>query len=140
MATLSADKPRLFEYNEDPLLESVPAVTSDIIYEGAAIGDSSGYGRPLVGGDAFRGFAYANCDNSSGAAGAKNIKTRKQGTVRLSVTGVTAVTDEGSTVYATDDDTFTLTASGATAIGKITRWITGTYCMVYFQAGSVQSL
>lgn len=140
MTTLAANKQRAYEAQEEPSINDLPAVNADIIYEGAAVGDSSGYARPLVGGDAFQGFADRKCDNSAGAAGAKNVRLRQRGAVVLTVTGASAVTDEGSTVYATDDDTFTLTASGGSSIGKVKRWISGTSCVVYFEAASLRSI
>ena len=49
----------------------------------------------------------------------------------VSVTGVTAVTNTGDLVYATDDNTLTLSANvHVYAIGKIVRWISSTYCDV----------
>lgn len=141
MATLSADNPRVFETGHDNHLNGLPAVASDIIYLGAAVGEnSSGYFRPLSGGDNFAGFCIEKCDNSSGSAGDKNVKVYQRGVVKLAVTGVTAVTDEGSTVYASDDDTFTLTASGASSIGKIVRYVSSTTVMVAFEATSVRSI
>jgi hypothetical protein len=79
-------------------------------------------------------------DNSAGAAGALNVRVKPRGRVILPVVGVTAVTDEGATVYASDDDTFTLTATGNSAIGKITRYISGTTVEVYYEAASFRSL
>lgn len=141
MTTLAANVKRSYEVNEDPLYNDVPCVASDIVYEGAAVGDNaSGYGRPLVAGDPFMGFAAAKVDNSTGAAGDKNIRVRQRGTAKLSVVGVAGVGDHGETVYASDDGTFTLTAGSNTAIGKVTRWISGTTCMVRFEAKPVQSL
>jgi len=141
MATLSADNPRVFETGHDNHINELPVIASDIIYLGAAVGEnSSGYFRPLSGGDNFEGFAIAQVDNSSGSAGDKNVKVYQRGVVTLSVTGVTAVTDEGSTVYASDDDTFTTTASGASAIGKIIRFVSGTTVQVLFESTSVRSI
>lgn len=140
MSTLAADKSRKFGVSEGPH-SNEPVIATDIIYQGAAVGDNgSGYARPLVGLDPFRGFAFANADNSSGAAGDVDVEVRKAGEVTLSVTGVTGVGDIDDTVYATDDDTFTKTASGATAIGKIVRWVTGTTCVVYFEALAKRSI
>lgn len=119
----------------------LPAIAADIIYEGAAVGENgAGYFRPLVAADPFAGFADRTCDNSAGAAGAALVRVRFRGRTILSVVGVTAVTDEGSTVYASDDDTFTLTATGNTPIGKVTRYISGTTVEVYFESASVRSL
>ena len=140
MATLSANSSRAYGFDEDPLYNDVPCVATDIVYEGAACGLSSGYARPLVAADVFLGFAALKADNSAGSAGAINVRVQQRGTVELSVVGVSAVTDYGDTVYASDDDTFTLTSTSNTAIGKIVRWISGTTCIVRFEAAAVQSL
>jgi len=141
MTTLAADKSRVYEIHGTEFDTDLPAVASDIIYEGAAVGENgSGYFRPLVAADPFAGFALVNCNNASGAAGAVPIHLRAQGVIILSVTGVTAVTDEGSTVYAADDDDFTLTSTSNTAIGKIIRYISGTQVAVFFQSASLRSL
>ena len=141
MATLSADNPRVFETGHDENINGLPVIANDIIYDGAAVGENgSGYFRPLVAADNFAGFADEQADNTGGSAGDINVKVKQRGVVKLSVTGVTAVTDEGSTVYATDDNTFTLTASGASSIGKIVRYVSGTTVMVAFEAVSVRSL
>lgn len=138
MTTLAKNSPRDFVLGD---LQDLPVVATDIIYEGAAVGENgSGYFRPLVAADPFAGFAQSQADNSAGAAGAINVRVKPCGRIVLSVTGVTAVTDEGSTVYASDDDTFTLTSSGNTAIGKIVRYIGGTSVEVYFQSASYRSL
>lgn len=138
MTTLAENKPRAYEMGE---YNELPVSASDIIYEGAAVGENgSGYFRPLVAADPFAGFAVDKADNSAGAAGAVNVKVKQEGFIELDVTGVTAVTDEGSTVYASDDDTFTLTSSGNSAIGKIVRYVSGTKVLVYFEAASVRSL
>lgn len=140
MTTLAVDKPRTYELHGE-FDTDIPAIASDIIYEGAAVGENgSGYFRPLVAADPFAGFALTRCDNSAGAAGVKNVHVRAKGSVVLSVTGVTAVTDEGSTVYAADDDTFTLTAGSNTAIGKVVRYISGTQVVVYFESAALRSL
>lgn len=141
MTTLAADKARTKEIHGNEFDTDLPAIANDIIYEGAAVGENgSGYFRPLVAADPFAGFALTRCDNSGGAAGDKNVHVRAKGTMVLSVVGVTAVTDEGSTVYASDDDTFTLTSTSNSAIGKIIRHISGTQVVVAFEAASLRSL
>lgn len=138
MTTLAVNSPRNFVLGEH---QDLPVIASDIIYEGAAVGENgSGYFRPLVAQDPFAGFAESKADNSAGAAGAINVRVKNKGRIILSVTGVTAVTDEGSTVYASDDDTFTLTSTTNTAIGKVVRYISGTSVEVYFEAASFRSL
>lgn len=144
MATLSANVKRKFEYSSDggPALNDIPMIASDIIYEGAAVGESSSTGnaRPLVGGDVFLGFATAKADNSAGAIGAVNVRVIQRGTVQLTVTGVSADDDLGVAVYASDDATFTTTASGATQIGKLVRWVSSTTALVYFEAAGLRSI
>jgi hypothetical protein len=119
-------------------------VATDIIYEGAAVGDNaSGVARPLVGGDPFLGFADRICDNAAGGAGAKRVRTRTRGRVKLAVTGVTGVADIGDAVYAIDDDTFTKTSSTAhSSIGKIVAWNNEgtTVCIVQFEGVAVRSI
>jgi hypothetical protein len=110
-----------------------PMIAADIIYKGAAVGDNgSGYMRPLVAGDPFRGFAEHTFDNSSGTAGAINARMQYVGVIRLSVVGASALTDKGANVYASDDNTFTLTKGANSFIGKVYRWDTSTYCYVFF--------
>jgi hypothetical protein len=140
MATLAADKVRPFELTGTPDLNDLPVVAADIIYEGAAVGDSAGLARPLVALDAFMGFAERQCDNSAGAASAKNVRVRSRGFVSLSVTGAASADDHGATVYASDDDTFTLTSTSNSSIGKVHRWVSGTTCIVYFEAAALRSL
>ncbi len=141
MATLTADTPRVFESGPDDLKNDLPVVASDIIYDGAAVGDNgSGYARPLVAGDPFMGIAYFQADNSSGSAGDVNVRLKQRGVVTVSVVGATGVGDQGDDVYAADDDTFTKTVGSNTKIGKIMRWVSGTTCQVYFEATAVQSI
>ncbi len=138
MTILADNKVRAYETGD---FNDLPVIAADIIYEGAAVGENAaGYFRPLVAGDNFSGMAVKKADNSAGAAGAINIKVRQKGRITIDVTGVSAVTDEGSTVYASDDNTFTLTSSGNSAIGKIIRWISGTKCVVAFEAVSRRSI
>jgi len=137
MTTLAQNEPRAYE---DGIFNDLPVITNDIIYEGAAVGKSSGYARPLVAGDDFMGFADRKVDNTGGSNGDKRVKVRQEGDIEIAVTGVTGVTNEGATVYASDDATYTLSSTGNSAIGKITRHVSGTTCIVHFQAKSRRSI
>lgn len=120
MTTLAADKARDFELGD---VNELPVVASDIIYEGAAVGDNaSGYARPLVAGDKFKGFAESKVDNSAGAAGDKNVRVKARGRIKLSISGL-VIGDLGKRVYASDDDTFTLTATNNSEIGFVYRFV-----------------
>lgn len=135
MTTLAVDKPRTYELGD---LNEFPVIASDIIYEGAAVGDNgSGYARPLAAGDPFRGFAIEKVDNSTGAAGDKRVKVKKWGEAVLPITSL-AITDVGKAVYASDDDTFTLTAGSNSHIGFVSRWIaTGSGVVAFAVRGGV---
>ena len=135
MATLAKDKVRVYEnQGETPVYNEIPCVATDIVYAGSAVGIDTGLAEPCDTSGEFAGFCVEKCDNSTGAASAKDVKVVAKGYIKLSVTGVSAVTHINDTVYLLDDDTFTLTASGALAIGKVYRWITGSTCIVYFEA------
>jgi hypothetical protein len=130
MATLAVDVPRIYEQGD---VNEFPVIAADIIYEGAAVGlDSAGNARPLVAGDQFVGFAEAKVDNSAGLAGAKTVRVWYRGATQLAVVGASALTDVGSAVYASDDNTFTLTEASNSRIGRVHRWVTSTTCVVIF--------
>lgn len=138
MATLAKDKVRQFR-NCAPAIE-YPAVATDILYRGSAAGDSSGTVRPLAAGDGFMGFIDAKADNSAGAASAINVSVIPEGEVLLAVTSVASENDYGVTVYASDDDTFTLASTSNSAIGKVSQWVSSTTCWVKFQGTAFRSI
>lgn|SRR5574343_37775 len=120
MTTLAANSARDYELGN---INELPVIASDIIYEGAAVGDNgSGYARPLVAGDKFKGFSESKADNSAGAAGAINVRVRAVGRVKLPI-GSLVIGDLGKRVYASDDDTFTLTAGSNSEIGFVYRFV-----------------
>jgi hypothetical protein len=103
-----------------------------IVFEGAMLGLSSGYGRPLVAGDPFLGHAAEYIDNTGGGNGGQTV-TRYRGRYRLQVTltGV-AVTDVGKAVYATADDTLALAQAGS-RVGVVDRFVATNTAIVEFQ-------
>src|SRR6266496_3795555 len=106
------------------LQNELPVKASTKIYQGSAVGLSSGYARPLVAGDLFVGFAEKQADNSAGANGAINVKLFDEGKVEKTITSV-AVTDQGAPVFASDSDTYTLTAGSNSLVGVVQR-VSGT--------------
>ncbi len=131
MTTLASDNIRPFELGD---FNTFPIVADDTIYEGAAVGlETSAYrARPLTTSDLFVGFAYSQCANQGGAAGAKNVTVRRSGLVQLPVTGVTTTTAPNVPVYASDDDTFTLTESTNVQIGRVERVVGSGVAVVAF--------
>lgn len=137
MTTLSADKPREYHLGD---FEDYPVVASDIIYEGAAVGENgSGYARPLQAGDVFLGFNQETADNSTGSAGDIRARTRTKGRIVLPISGLAITANDRPAVYASDDDTFTLTASTNSLIGYVSSWVSTGFAVVEFDAGLVRA-
>lgn len=135
MTTLAANSPRDQEVGN---INEIPVIASDIIYEGAAVGDNaSGYARPLQAADPFLGFAEQKVDNSAGAAGALSVRVTERGKLVVPVVGATGVGDVGTAVYMSDDDTFTLTSTSNSLIGKVGRYVSGTTCMVHYKSSAL---
>ena len=135
---LTQDINRSYEVGD---YEEYPVLAAMVIYEGAAIGVdvATGYVRPLVSGDPFLGFAQRAVNNLAGASGDENVRVRTSGSsvsvVELDVVGATLITgNDNSLVFATDDNTFTLTPGGTT-IGYTTRFVSGIKCMVFCTPG-----
>lgn len=109
---------------------ALPVAASTKIYQDTFVGLSSGNVRPLQAGDKFVGIACVQVDNSAGAAGDLVCEVEVGAIVVLAVTGVTGITDVGKLVYASDDQTATLTASSNSVIGVIRRHVSSTQCAV----------
>jgi hypothetical protein len=89
------------------------------IYRGALVGldRSTGYVRPLQAADQFQGIAYKGCENS-GANGDREVTLFTQGDFDFGLTGA-AKTHIGRPVFASDDNTLTLSGASASYIGQI---------------------
>ncbi|HEX7050361.1 MAG TPA: hypothetical protein VF188_09185 [Longimicrobiales bacterium] len=137
MATLAVDTPRVYELGD---IGEHPVIAADIIYEGAAVGleAASGNARPLVAGDKFLGFAEQNVDNSLGSAGEKRVRVIERGKIEVPIAGL-AATNVGDPVYASDDNTFTLSdGAGANSfIGRVARFVEAGVGVVAFDATRV---
>lgn len=139
---LSANTPRQYDTSVAPEFADLVVTASKTIYEGAAVSDDGGAGTVdnVTGTETFEGFAEQKVV-SSATAGAYRIRVRTRGIVKnLPVTGITAATDYGIGVYATDEGTFTTTASGASQIGKVARFVAAGYADVYFEGGTKRSI
>lgn len=137
MATLTDDKPRDYSLGD---AEEYPVIADDIIYQGAAVGeDTNGYSRPLQAGDVFQGFALEHADNTGGAAGARRVTVRQRGRIRLPIAALAITANDRPAVYASDDDTFTLTATSNSLIGYVSRWDSTGMAVVEFDAALVRA-
>lgn len=130
MATLAANKPRSYELGD---INAIPMIAADIIYEGAAVGivAASGHAQPLVSPNKFAGFAEDKADNSAGAAAAINVRVKNRGMIQLAVANA-VITDIGKAVYATDDDTFVLTAASGVYVGVIRKFVSAGVVVVEY--------
>lgn len=114
---------------------SLPVLESAVIYKGSAVGvTAAGYARALVGGDTFKGFAVAGADNLAGASGDSDVDVRQEGMFRLAIAGADVSANAGAPVYATDDNTFTLTPGGS-YIGDVVVWSQGNEAIVALRTG-----
>lgn len=137
MTTLAVNLPRAYEQGDR---NDLPMIAADIIYEGAAVGvvAGTGYAQPIATTNVFAGFAEAKADNSAGAAGDVNVRVICKGEIELPVTGA-VITSFRAPVYATDDNTFTTTASTNVFIGYIKRFVSTARAVVAFDATKSQS-
>lgn len=118
MAALTKDTNRIYELGD---VNEVPVKGGALIYQGAAVGaNTSGYAKPIQAGDLFLGFAEDPVNNLNGSDGVKNVRIKKRGSILLDISGIT-LADINKSVYATDDNTFTLVATSAVYVGKISR-------------------
>lgn len=129
MTTLAKDSPRAHEIGT---YNTLPVVGSDIIYDGAYVGDNgAGYARPLSAGDRFLGVAQAQADNSLGSAGDKSLRVLESGKFPAAISGA-VITDVGQPVYASDDDTLTFSPVGGSFVGFVHRFVSSGNVIVRF--------
>jgi hypothetical protein len=115
-----------------------PVVSAGTIYMGGAVGIPSGVGtaRALIATDKFVGFAIDGVVNAAG--GSKAVRVKATGMIAATITGLTAATPPGTSVYMSDDNTYTTTATSNSLVGKVHRVITGgTKAVVRFDADLV---
>ena len=101
---------REVDHYVDQELRSLPVAASTKVYKGAFVGiRQDGYARGLVAGDRFAGIAYEEMDNTDGGSGTRSVRVYTLGDFALTLTGV-EVYHRLKEVYATDDETLSLTA------------------------------
>ncbi len=101
----------------DQELRTLPLKGGAHIYKGALVGLSAGYAQGLLAGDAFAGIAYEEVDNTAGVDGARLVRVFTMGDFEHAL-GAASRANNGAAVYASDDSTLTLTASGNSLVGR----------------------
>ncbi len=142
MAAVTTNLHRSFE--ENVKLAKVDMAASGHVYRGTPCSfPAAGYVDTLTAGEKFAGFPEREVDNSSGNAGDKQADLRLETYPKLVVVGVSTLTDVGRKVYATDNNTYTLTPGApgsSTLIGKVHRHISSTTCIVHALVGMVDDI
>jgi len=132
----------------------MPVKGATTIYGGSAVGDdATGLARQLVAADPFRGFAVAKAANVAdpnkpgftingialGADQAINVGLRIEGIIEVAaITGASGIGDIDKDVYMSDGNTFTLTSTSNTRIGRTLYYLNGVFG-IYFKASAAHS-
>lgn len=128
MTALAADAQRTFAASQD--LREYPVGAAEIIYKGAFVGvDPAGYAKAFEPGDLLVGVAYEYINNSAGAAGATDVRVHTQGDLEFTLSGA-ALTDVGKPVFATDDNTISLTGHPDAFVGWIVHYVSTSTVLV----------
>jgi hypothetical protein len=105
-------------------LQAYPLYQAIHAYEGSLIFKrSDGYVTNVAGGNVFLGHAYAEANNANGGDGALEVFVRTGNYFAKAAVASLAITDLGSPVYASDDGTLVLTASGNSRVGRVAKFI-----------------
>ena len=119
MTALAADRNTPMQ---DGAKQGYPVAAGAVIYAGALMGiNGSGYAVPMTqaAGLACVGVAEFQYNNASGAAAALTAIAQRRKCFRFNNPNAITLASAGATVYALDDNSVTLTAAGASAVGTI---------------------
>jgi hypothetical protein len=151
MADTTKDISRVYESGVEPVYNDYAAEALATVYEGAVVtaDPTANTVGAYADADTFVGFADTKCDNSSGAAGDKNVHVRSRGLVKVTVTDSAGSPlgtniDLGDAIYSSDNQTFTNDATSTLKIGTVHRIVSTSgadaVCMVYFEAAGLRSV
>lgn len=128
---LSADTLRKYEIGDVNALTVASGVT---IYEGALVFALKSSGQAVVASPAISTHSFAGIAIKGAVAG-ENVRLKESGKVEMPVTGASAAS-VGQIVYASADDTLTLTASTNVPVGIVHRHVSSTTCIVAFKSSA----
>ena len=131
---LSADH---FYETSSPVTIAFPLTNGVTCYAGSLMGIDDSTGYAVLWADTanyiFAGLALRGATGDTSASPVVDVELNCEGMLlkKVSVTGVTAITNVGDKCYASDDNTFDVSAtSNVQEVGIITRWYSGTTCDV----------
>lgn len=109
-----------------------PVAADKRLYRGSmAFADADGRATNVLGAK-FLGHVAAEANNTAGGAGAINVLLHAgRYRAQVAITGV-ALTDRGKQVYASDNNTYTLTAGSNTLVGRVVRYVGANTALVEF--------
>ena len=137
MTTLTQALSRDYELGD---INEFPVLADTMIHEGAAVGfHDSGCARPLEAGDRFLGFCEDTADNVCGKNGSRMVRVKHGGKVKLPVEGLLC-THIGQSVFARDDNSFTLNAEHNSRIGFVYRFESEGLGIIAFDAAEVAKI
>ena len=132
---LAANTSRKYEIGDINTLTVASGVT---IYEGALVMALKSDGTAVVASPAISTHSFAGIAIKGAAAGEK-VQVKESGKVEMAVTGASAAS-VGAIVYASADDTLTLTASTNVPVGYVHRHVTSTTCIVKFSSSAERDI
>lgn len=126
---LTADALRKYEIGD---LNSLTVAEGATIYEGAFVFALKETGEAVVEGPAKATHVFVGIATHGATAGQK-VQLKHRGFVEMPVTGASAGSI-GAIVYASDDDTLTLTPDTNVPVGHVHRHVSSTTCIVEFRS------
>lgn len=133
---LTTNRPYRFAAVAHDARTRMPLIAAGRVFQGSLLGLSANRARALVAGDTFLGISESDADNTGGAAGAKECDVVQRGQIIGATVAGSSATSLNAIVYASADDTLTLTSASNTKVGFICRVNSDGTCDVQFAASA----
>jgi hypothetical protein len=132
---LSKDTPLTLE---EGIFNELPMAASVTIYEGSLTGlNGAGYARALVAGDIFVGHALRGKVDATATNGGTAVRVRRGRYLGKATLSGAAVTSVGKEIFASADNTFTLTKGANSRVGVVHRYVTTSTVIIEFQPAEI---
>ncbi len=145
--SLTYEKPRAYQSGDYPYTDAI-VKASTTVYAGQVLATDAANHAGLVlpfdnAGTWTSPLLAGMCETTvvQGSSATKRTRIRQGGRIILAaITGADGIDDVTKTVYAANDDTFTLTSTNNVTFGKIVDYVAGEGFHVEFEAASVASI